>query len=148
MVCTPLQLMRELSVMQERMNRAWTATMQDRGAENVSSRGAWTPAVDIYHVANTEIVLKAELPGLRREDIDVSVENSTLTLRGERRREESVADDAYHRVERQYGAFVRSFTLPATVDPNAVRADYRDGVLTVRLPLRELGERQVQVAIS
>ena len=147
MSCNPLQLMRELAVMQERMNRAWGAA-QDRDAENVSS-ATWTPAVDIYHVENKEIVLKAELPGLRREDIDVSVENTTLTIRGQRRREDGVADEAYHRVERQYGSFVRSFTLPAVLDSGAVRADYRDGVLTVRLPLREEArQRQIQVAIS
>jgi HSP20 family protein len=148
MQCNPLQLMRELAVMQERMNRAWSA-VQDRGAEDVAGRGAWTPAVDIYHVEDKEIVLKAELPGLRREDIDVSVENSTLTIRGQRRRDEGVAEEAYHRVERQYGAFARSFTLPAALDTGAVRADYRDGVLTVRVPLREdARQRQIQVAIS
>ncbi len=148
MQCNPLQLMRELAVMQERMNRAWSA-VQDRGAEDVAGRGSWTPAVDIYHVEDKEIVLKAELPGLRREDIDVSVENSTLTIRGQRRREEGVAEEAYHRVERQYGAFARSFTLPAALETGAVRADYRDGVLTVRVPLREdARQRQIQVAIS
>jgi HSP20 family protein len=140
--------MRELAVMQERMNRAWSA-VQDRRAETGGDHGAWIPAVDIYHAGNTEIVVKAELPGLAREDIDVSVEDRTLTIRGQRRREEGIADEAYHRVERQYGAFSRSFTLPADVDSNGVRADYRDGVLTVRLPRREEArERQIQVAIS
>jgi HSP20 family protein len=140
--------MRELAVMQERMNRAWS-TLQDRRTEPVGDRGTWTPAVDIYRTADTAIVLKAELPGLRREDIDVSVEDATLTIRGQRRREEGVADEAYHRVERQYGGFSRSFTLPADVDTTEVRADYRDGVLTVRLPRREEArQRQIQVAIS
>jgi HSP20 family protein len=148
MVCNPMQLMRELAVMQERMNRARSA-VQDRGAEQVGDRGTWTPAVDIYRVGDTEIVLEAELPGLRREDIDVSVEDGTLTIRGQRRREDGIADDAYHRVERHYGAFSRSFTLPAAVDPGAVRADYRDGVLRVRLPRRaEARQQQIQVAIS
>lgn len=148
MTCNPLQLMRELAVMQERMNRAWSA-VQDRRAEHVGDRGTWTPAVDIYRVGDTELVLKAELPGLRREDIDVSVEDSTLTLRGQRRRDDGVADEAYHRVERYYGAFSRSFTLPADVDPNGVRADYRDGVLMVRLPRRaDARQGQIQVAIS
>jgi HSP20 family protein len=146
MPCTPLQLMRELAVMQERMNRAWSA-VQEQGPEN-ASRGAWTPAVDMYGADNS-IVLKVELPGLRREDIDVTVEHTTLTIRGERQREEGVADEAYQRVERQYGPFVRSFTLPAELDSTAVRADYRDGVLTVRVPMRDASpERQIQVAIS
>jgi HSP20 family protein len=148
MACNPLQLMRELAVMQERMNRAWSA-VQDRRADHVGDRGTWTPAVDIYRVGDAEVVLKAELPGLRREDIDIAVEASTLTIRGQRRREDGVADEAYHRVERQYGAFSRSFTLPADVETGAVRADYRDGVLTVRLPRRaEARQRQIQVAIS
>jgi HSP20 family protein len=146
MACNPLQLMRELAVMQERMNRAWCA-VPERSGEAVASRGTWSPAVDIYETENKEVVLKAELPGLQREDIDVTVEGSTLTIRGQRRREETVAEDAYRRVERNYGAFARSFTLPSSVDACAVRADYRDGVLTVRLPPRA-GSSEVQVAVS
>jgi HSP20 family protein len=146
MACNPLQLMRELAVMQERMNRAWCA-VQERGGEGATSRGKWTPAVDIYEAENKEVVLKAELPGLQREDIDVTVEGATLTIRGQRRREEAVAEEAYRRVERHYGAFARSFTLPSRVDAGAVRADYRDGVLTVRLPPRA-DASQVQVAVS
>jgi HSP20 family protein len=146
MACNPLQLMRELAVMQERMNRAWCA-VQDRGSEDAASRGTWVPAVDIYETADKEVVLKAELPGLQREDIDVTVEGATLTIRGQRRREETIGEDAYRRVERHYGGFARSFTLPSTVDAGAVRADYRDGVLTVRLPQRP-DASQVQVAVS
>lgn len=146
MACNPLQLMRELAVMQERMNRAWCA-VQERGGQDVTNRGAWMPAVDIYETENKEVVLKAELPGLQREDIDVTVEGGTLTIRGQRRREEAVAEDAYRRVERHYGTFARSFTLPTGVDAGAVRADYRDGVLTVRLPPRA-DASHVQVAVS
>src|SRR5687767_13299683 len=98
MRCTPLQLMRELAVMQERMNRAWCAA-GGRGREDAASRGEWTPAVDIYQSSSSEIVVKAELPGLQREDIDVRIEQATLTIRGQRRREEAVSDHAYHRVE-------------------------------------------------
>jgi HSP20 family protein len=133
--------------MQERMNRAWSA-VQQRGPEDATSRGAWTPAVDIYQANNSEVVVKVELPGLQREDIDVTVEHGTLTIRGQRRREEAIAEEAYHRVERSYGSFTRSFTMPPTVDASGVRADYRDGVLTVRLPLREDAQaRQIQVAM-
>jgi len=139
-------LMRELAVMQERMNRAWCA-VQERDGEGVTSRGSWTPAVDIYETENKEVVLKAELPGLQRDDIDVTVEGATLTIRGQRRREETIAEQAYRRVERHYGSFARSFTLPSGVDAGAVRADYRDGVLTVRLPPRA-DASQVQVAVS
>jgi len=141
-------VVRELASMQERMNRMWTG-MQDRGHEDVTSRGAWLPPVDIYETDGREIVLKAEVPGLKREDINLTVENSTLTLKGERRREDGVEEDRYHRIERAYGAFSRSFTLPSTVDGARVRADYRDGVLTVTLPLREEARpRQIQVDVS
>ena len=138
-------VVRELASMQERMNRMWTG-MHDRGHEDVTSRGAWLPPVDIYETDAREIVVKAELPGLKREDISLTVENSTLTLKGERRHEDGVKDDRYHRVERTYGAFSRSFTLPSTVDGARVRAEYRDGVLAVTLPLREEARpRQIQV---
>jgi HSP20 family protein len=141
-------VMRELASMHERMNRLW-GNAHDRGHEDVTSRGSWLPPVDMYENGNREIVLKAEVPGLKREDIDLTVENLTLTVRGERRRDESVPDDRYHRVERVYGPFSRSFTLPATVDASRVRAEYRDGVLTVTLPTREEARpRQIQVAVT
>lgn len=144
MACNPWDLMRELASMQERMNRTWNTA--ERGHEGIGDRGAWMPPVDIYQPDANEIVLKAELPGLRREDIDLTVENNTLTVRGQRRRDESVPEAAYHRVERTYGSFSRSFTLPNTVDTTGVRADYREGVLTVRLPLRaETRAQQIQV---
>jgi HSP20 family protein len=148
MANNPFELMRELATMQDRMNRIW-GSMYDRGHEDVTSRGHWLPPVDIFETGTREIVLRADLPGLRREDIDLTVENSTLTLRGERRRDDAVPEDRYHRVERQVGAFQRSFTLPNTVDGTRVRADYRDGVLTVTLPLRdEARPRQIQVDLS
>ena len=145
MPSNPWDVMRELAAMQERMNRIW-GSAYDRGREDVTSRGSWLPPVDIYETGAREIVLKAELPGLRREDIDLTVENSTLTIRGERRREEDVTEDRYHRLERTHGSFQRSFTLPQTVDAARVRAEYRDGVLTVVLPQREEAHpRQIEV---
>ena len=141
-------VVRELATMQDRMNRMWTG-LHDRGHEDVTSRGSWLPPVDIYETEGREIVLKAEVPGLKREDISLTVENSTLTLKGERRRDDGVADDRYHRVERTHGAFSRSFTLPNTVDGTRVKAEYRDGVLTVTLPLREEARpRQIRVDLS
>lgn len=148
MASNPWDMMRELAAMQERMNRIW-AGGYDRGHEDVTSRGTWLPPVDIYETADRQIVLKAELPGLRREDIDLTVENNTLTIRGERKREGGVPEDRYHRVERAYGAFSRSFTLPNTVDGANVRAEYREGVLTVTLPTRdEVRPRQIEVAAA
>jgi HSP20 family protein len=113
------------------------------------TRGDWIPPVDIYQNDKQEIVIKAEMPGLSREDIDLRVENNTLTLKGERKRDSEVKDDQYHRVERVHGIFSRSFSLPATVDANKVNADYRDGVLTVVLPMREEARpRQIQVQVN
>jgi HSP20 family protein len=142
-------VMRELATIQERMNRIW-GSVYDRGHDDVTNRGTWQPPVDIYETDQREIVLKAEVPGLNRNDIDLTVENQTLTIRGERRPEDGINQDgAYHRVERAYGPFSRSFTLPATVDAGKVRAEYRDGVLTVSLPIREEARpRQIQVNVS
>jgi HSP20 family protein len=100
------------------------------------SRG-WVPAVDIYETEQHEIVLKAELPDIKREDIGVTFENNVLTLKGERKGEQQIARDRFQRVERFQGSFSRSFTLPATVDSSRISATYKDGVLTVRLPQRE-----------
>jgi HSP20 family protein len=145
MATNPWEIMRELASMQDRMNRIW-GSMHDRGHEDVMSRGAWQPPVDIFETEAREVVLKAELPGLRREDIDLTVENSTLTIRGERRRDDGVPEDRYHRLERVHGVFQRSFTLPTTIDAARVRAEYRDGVLTVTLPQREEARpRQIDV---
>jgi HSP20 family protein len=144
----PFELMRELATMQDRLNRAWSG-VYDRESEAVTNRGTWMPLVDIYQTGNTEIVMKAELAGVRREDIHLAVENNTLTISGERRHDEGVPNDAYHRVERAYGSFSRTFTLPNTIDAAAVKAEYRDGVLTVRLPLRaEARARQIEVAVA
>jgi len=137
-------LMRELASMQDRMNRIW-GSVYDRGREDVSG-GAWVPPVDIYESADKEIVLKAELPGLKREDIDLSVENNTLTIRGERKPDDGVEQAQFHRRERVAGACSRSFTLPNTVDAGRVKAEFRDGILTVRLPRREEAKpRQIAV---
>ena len=110
---------------------------------------AWMPAVDIYETAGKEYVIKAELPEMKREDINVTFENGVLTLTGERRAEFDQNDGTYHRSERAYGRFTRSFTLPATVDANRINAAYKDGVLTVRVPQREEAKpRQIAVDID
>ena len=144
----PWDVMRELATMQDRMNRIW-GSMYERGADDVTSRGSWMPPVDIYETASHEIVVKAEAPGLKREDIDLTVENNILTIRGERKKDEGISEDCYHRVERTFGPFSRSFTLPPTVDASRVRAEYRDGVLTVTIPVREEARpRQIQVNVT
>ena len=111
--------------------------------------GAWMPPVDIYSTGEHELVIKAEIPGMAKEDIDITVENFTLTIRGEKKVEQTVKDDQLHRVERSYGAFTRSFALPHTVDSHNVQADYKDGVLTIRLPKREEAKpRQIKVNVA
>jgi HSP20 family protein len=97
----------------------------------------WMPAVDIFENNEHEVVIKAELPDMKREDINVTFENGVLTLKGERRFEDEKRRDNYHRIERQYGSFSRSFTLPNTVDAGRISASYRDGVLTIVLPQRD-----------
>ncbi len=98
---------------------------------------AWAPAVDIYETNGHEYVITAELPEMKREDIAVTFEQNVLTVSGERKASFDGADGTYHRSERAYGAFTRSFTLPATVDGTQISASYKDGVLTVRVPQRE-----------
>lgn len=123
---------RELASMEvDRLNRMFS----DMWGEGLS-RG-WMPAVDIYETEGHEIVLKAELPDMKREDIELTFENSVLTLKGERKPEADVRREQYQRVERHYGTFSRSFTLPATVDAAGIKAGYKDGILTIRLPQRE-----------
>jgi HSP20 family protein len=110
---------------------------------------AWMPPVDIFQTGDHELVLKAELPDMSREDIDVNIENFVLTIKGEKKMSSDVKDDQYHHVERRYGTFSRSFSLPQTVDASRVAAEYRNGVLTVRLPLREEAKpRQIKVDVA
>lgn len=107
---------------------------------------SWVPPVDIYETEQHEVVVKAELPEMNREDISVTFENNVLTLKGERTMAEEVADDRFQRLERFYGTFSRSFTLPSTVDAGHISAIYKDGVLTVRLPQREEAKpRQISI---
>jgi HSP20 family protein len=111
--------------------------------------GAWMPPVDIFSTGEHELVIKAEIPGMGKDDIDITVENYTLTIRGEKKTEQTVKDDQFHRVERSYGTFTRSFALPPTVDASKVAADYKDGVLTIKLPQREEAKpRQIKVNVA
>jgi HSP20 family protein len=140
---------REMAQMQDRINRIFGDAYTRRHDDDLTQRGEWFPAVDIYENANQEIVLKAELPGLVREDIDVRVENNTLTLRGERKRDTEVKQEQFHRVERSYGSFSRSFSLPSRIDMEKVRAEFKDGVLAITLPVKaEAKPRQIEVAVN
>jgi HSP20 family protein len=108
---------------------------------------SWVPPVDIYETEQHEVVIKAELPDMKREDINITFENNVLTLKGERKIEHEVARDRLQRMERVKGSFSRSFTLPATIDAAKISASYKDGVLTVRLPQREEAKPK-QIAIG
>ena len=126
---------RELTAMQDRMARLFgDVYLRD---EDTGFRGSWNPAVDIFETEGHDLVLKAELPGMNRDDIEVSVENGTLVLKGQKKFDAEVKEERYRRIERSYGQFHRSFTLPNTVDASKVGADYKNGVLTVKLPFRE-----------
>jgi HSP20 family protein len=127
---------RDLRTLQEEVNRLFTGNMARAFDDEGIARGSWNPNVDIYENKD-QIVLEAELPGMNREDFDLSVENNIITLRGERHFEKKDETDNYHRVERAYGSFTRSFTLPNTVSGEGATADYRNGVLRVVLPKRE-----------
>ena len=126
---------REFAAMQDRMNRLFgNIYLRD---EDTGIRGSWVPAVDIYETDGHDLVVRAELPGINREDIEVSVENSTLVLKGEKKLDSEVKEESYRRIERSYGTFHRSFTLPNTVDTSRIGAEFKNGVLTVKLPFRE-----------
>jgi HSP20 family protein len=113
------------------------------------TRGAWAPAVDIYSNGHHELVLKAELPDLKEEEFEVTIDDNTLTLRGEKKLDPEVSEEHFHRIERSYGSFTRSFALPPTVDTGKVSAEYKAGVLTVRLPMREEAKpKQIKVAVA
>jgi len=138
---------REFSTLQDQVNRIF-GDVYARNTD-VTARGGWVPAVDIYETEGRDVVIKAELPDMTREDIQVTVEHDTLTLAGERKLPGDVKDEQFRRVERQYGPFTRSFTLPKTVDASKVSADYRNGVLTVKLPFREEAKpRTINVEVA
>ncbi len=109
----------------------------------------WMPPVDIFQTGDHELVLKAELPDMSREDIEITVENFVLTIKGEKKLSTDVKEEQFHHIERRYGSFSRSFSLPQTVDPNKGTAEYKNGVLVVRLPLREEAKpRSIKVDVA
>src|ERR671934_207360 len=137
---------RDLKTLQDEVNRLFSTNFSRSFADEGIARGAWTPNVDIYENKD-EIILEAELPGMNRDDFELTIENNVLTLRGERRFEKKDETDNYHRVERSYGSFTRSFTLPQTVSAEGATAEYKNGVLRVTLPKRaETKARRIQIS--
>jgi len=137
---------RDLSMLQDRMNRLFEDTNRGWRSDEPASTTTWSPAVDIFETEG-EIIVKAELPGMDRKDIALNLEKNVLTLKGERRFEKEAKEENYHRIERSYGGFSRSFSIPATVDDDKIRADYKDGVLTIALPKKEQAKPK-QIRIS
>jgi HSP20 family protein len=126
---------RELRSLQDEVNRVFN-TGFNRGGDNEMMRGAWSPSVDIYENKDN-IVLEAELPGMKPEDVNISIENNVLTVHGERKFEKKDDKDNFHRVERSYGSFTRSFTLPPTVSAENVDAEFENGILRLTMAKRE-----------
>ena len=140
--------LRELRTMQEQMNKLLNVSWNHDVTGEDLKDGIWQPAVDIYETVDS-IVIKAELPDVDQKDIDVRIEDNTLTLRGERRHEDEVKKENYHRIERYFGSFQRSFSLPATVDQEKVAAACDKGVLTITLPKREETKpKQINIAVK
>jgi HSP20 family protein len=139
---------RELSVIQERMNRRFEDFVGRArgGREEEFAAGGWLPTVDIYET-DDDIVVTAELPGLEKDQVGVEYKEGVLTLRGERKLEREVKEESYHRMERSYGAFHRSFTLPGSVDEEKISAKIKNGVLEIHLPKKEAAKpKQIKVA--
>jgi HSP20 family protein len=129
---TPL---RDIATLQDRIERMF-GDPQYWGAREEGTYGGWIPPVEIFEKEDN-LVLRAEIPGMTQKDIELHVENGVLTLKGEKRREQELNQDSVHRAERYYGTFVRTFSLPTTVDVDKIRASYKEGVLEVVLPKAE-----------
>jgi HSP20 family protein len=140
---------RDFSVLQNQMNRLFEDAMGTwPGESNGRGNTNWVPPADIYETDN-DLIAIVELPGVDSKKVDVRVENNVLTIRGERPFEQKVKQDNYHRLERSYGTFSRSFTLPATIDADKIRAEYRDGILNLTLPKSEKAKpKRIQIATT
>ena len=140
---------RDLAAIQDRMNQIFEdALARSRGRDEGLRTGMWTPAVDIYE--NDEfVVVKAELPGVEKDRISVEVKEGILTLRGERGFDRELKEESYHRIERAYGSFQRSFSLPVSVDQEKVTARFQEGVLEVKLPKKDQEKpKQIEVDVK
>ncbi len=137
---------KELQSLQEKIDRIFEETL--RGREPATFSGSWVPAVDIYETDDA-IVLEAELPGMDEKDIEVRVEDNVLTIKGERKFEKEAKEENYYRMERYYGAFQRSFTLPSNVDVDKIKAEYKKGILKVTMPKKEETKpKQIKIEVE
>ena len=147
-VLTRWEPFREFTTLQDRMNRLFQESFGQPSREESLSTSVFAPAVDVYEDEHN-ITLKIEVPGIDEKDIDIRVENNTLTVHGERKFEKDEKEENYRRVERQYGSFTRSFTLPNVVDAENIQADYDKGVLKIRLAKKaEAKPKQIKVNVG
>jgi HSP20 family protein len=147
-VLTRWEPFREFSTLQDRMNRLFRESYAGEGRDESLTTSSFAPAVDVYEDEH-KVTLKIEVPGIDEKDIDVRVENNTLTVHGERKIEKEEKEENYRRVERQYGSFTRTFTLPQTVDTENVSATYEKGVLKISLPKKaEAKPKQIKVNVG
>ena len=147
-VLTRWEPFREFSTLQDRMNRLFRESFGPEGREESLSTTSFAPPVDVYEDEHS-VTLKIEVPGIDEKDIDVRIENNTLTVHGERKFEKEEKEENYRRVERQYGSFTRSFTLPNTVDHENVSANYEKGVLKIKLAKKaEAKPKQIKVNVG
>lgn len=136
---------RDMVTLRDRMNRLFEEAFAGRGEEGEMVSGNWYPSVDI-HEKEKELVLTAEIPGIEEKDIDIEVEGNTLTIKGKREMEKETKEEDYHRIERSYGSFYRSFALPSYVNPDKIKAEHSDGVLRITMPKKaELKPKKVKV---
>ena len=139
---------RDLITIREKMNRLFEEAVTSRGEEKDMMSSSWTPSVDIYETEN-ELVLSAEIPGIDEKDIEIKLEDNTMTLKGERKFEKETKEENYHRIERAYGSFFRSFTLPPYIDQEKIRAEHHNGILKISMPKKpELKPRSVKILKS
>src|SRR3954471_15251987 len=147
-VLTRWEPFREFATLQDRMNRLFRESYNDAGQDESLTTSRFAPAVDVYEDEH-QVTLKIEVPGIDEKDIDVRVENNTLTVQGERKIEKEEKEENYRRVERQYGSFTRTFTLPATVDAENIHANYDKGILKIELAKKaEAKPKQIKVNIG
>jgi len=136
---------RDLITLREKMNRLFEDTFAARGEEKDLMASTWTPSVDIYETEN-EVVLTAEIPGIEDKDIEIKIEDNTLSIKGERKLEKETKEENYHRIERAYGSFYRSFTIPHNVNQDEIQAEHESGVLKITMPKKpELKAQKVKI---
>jgi HSP20 family protein len=136
---------RDLVTLRERMNRLFEDAFTSRGEEKDLVASSWSPSVDIYETEN-EIVLTAEIPGVDEKNIEIKLEDNTLSLKGERKLEKETKEENYHRIERSYGSFYRSFTLPRNIDQDNIKAESENGILRISMPKKpELKPKKVKI---